>query len=165
MTRIRGTGLYSSDQSIGCAIGQLNIRARLDECSWCSAFQAFSKNADTRTLCQSKHCADHNSGPQTALLLCILSIHLPTTNSPSAQPPPPSSQATPSTASIQHLIAHSVPNPEKTNMLVAPTAVSYSTNVTPLTSLLKADEERLAHAFTYPIGACIAQDEARGPRL
>lgn len=49
-------------------------------------------------------------------------------------------------------------------MLVAPMAVGYSTNVTPLTSLLKADEERLAHAFTYPIGACIAQDESRGGR-
>ena len=69
--------------------------------------------------------------------------------------PPPSVSRTPSTASIQLLIALLVPHPEKTNMLVALSAVSYPTNVTPLMSLLKTDEERLAHAATYLIEACI----------
>lgn len=87
-----------------------------------------------RSLCQSKQAteskdaADHNNVPQSTLLLCNLSIN----NSLSVQPPPTSFLRTPSTASIQHLIAPLVPHPEKTNMLVASSAVSYPTNVTPL---------------------------------
>lgn len=49
-------------------------------------------------------------------------------------------------------------------MLVALSTVSYPTNVTPLASLLMTDEERLAHASTYPIGACIVQSDSRGGR-
>lgn len=126
-----------------------------------SAFEAFSKHtAHSELSANPNRPPNGNIPPITTMSLKPPSYYViyprPRPHPPTSRPHPP---PPPSNTSLPV-----VPHPEKTNMLVAPSTVSYPTNVTPLTSLLNTDEERLAHASTYPIEACIVQGDSRGGR-